>query len=57
MCGHRGFHWIPGISCCCSPCGHSITDDDKLKKYEEYRDHLEKELEGVKENIEDLGKR
>ena len=42
----------------CGPCGRNfLTADEKAEMLSEYKDSLEKELQGVKERIRDLEKK
>ena len=42
----------------CGPCGgrNFLTSEEKVEMLNEYKDSLEKELQGVKEKIKDLEK-
>ena len=44
----------------CGPCGSGnrnfITKEEKVEMLDEYKETIEKELQGVKERIKELGK-
>ena len=42
----------------CGPCGGRsfLTAEEKVEMLSEYKESLEKELQGVKERIKDMGK-
>ena len=44
----------------CGPCGSGnrnfMTKEEKVEMLDEYKESLEKELQGVKERIKELGK-
>ena len=47
------------MSCCGNTCSTErsyLTKDEKVEMLDEYKESLEKELQGVKERIKELGK-
>ena len=65
MCCHpndfRSVHPTPGLrgfsgSCCGPEFRHFMTRKERLEHLEAYKEHLENELEGLREHIQDLQK-
>jgi hypothetical protein len=59
MCKPYEFHSHGGSSCCCC-CGpstlqrHFISKKEETKMLEEYKDAIEKELEGLTERLKEI---